>query len=53
MHADSPGVHNSDKTLNLSIIEKIQLKCDVIDGSVVNSSRQPILFTFVLDKPSG
>ena len=27
------------------------MKCDVFDGSVVNGSRQPILFTFVLDKP--
>ena len=28
------------------------MKCDVIDGSVVNGDRQPILFSFVLDKPS-
>ena len=29
------------------------MKCDVIDGSVVNGVRQPILFSFVVDKPSG
>ena len=29
------------------------MKCDVIDGSVVDGVRQPILFSFVLDKPSG
>ena len=29
------------------------MKCDVIDGSVVNGSRQPILYSFVLDKPAG
>ena len=29
------------------------MKCDVIDGSVVNGLRQPILYSFVLDKPSG
>ena len=29
------------------------MKCDVIDGSVVNGDRQPILYSFVLDKPSG
>ena len=29
------------------------MKCDVIDGSVVNGIRQPILYSFVLDKPSG
>ena len=29
------------------------MKCDCNDGSVVNGVRQPILFSFVLDKPSG
>ena len=29
------------------------MKCDAIDGSVVNGVRQPILYKFVLDKPSG
>ena len=47
------GGYISDKILNLSTVKKIHLKCDVIDGSVVNSIRQPILYSFVLDKPSG
>ena len=29
------------------------MKSDVINGSVVNGIRQPILYSFVLDKPSG
>ena len=29
------------------------MKCDVFDGSVVNGFRQPILFSFLLDKPAG
>ena len=49
----SPGVYTCDKILNLSTVNKIHLKCDVIDGSVVNGIRQPILYSFVLDKPSG
>ena len=28
------------------------MKCDAIDGSVVNGLRQPIMFSFVLDKPT-
>ena len=28
------------------------MKCDVIDGSIVSGLRQPILFSFVLDKPT-
>ena len=42
----------SRKIVNLSTTNKIHLKADVIDGSVVNGSRQPILYSFVLDKPS-
>ena len=54
IHADAPGVYTSDKIiLNLNTIDKIHLKCDCIDGSVQDGVRQPILFTFVLDKPSG
>ena len=29
------------------------MKCDCIDVSIQDGSRQPILFTFVLDKPAG
>ena len=43
----------SQKILNLSNTNKIHLKCDAIDGSVVNGVRQPILYSFVLDKPAG
>ena len=43
----------SQKIVNLSSTNKIHLKCDAIDGSVVNGVRQPILYSFVLDKPSG
>ena len=39
--------------MNLNTINKIHLKCDCIDGSIQDGVRQPILFTFVLDKPSG
>ena len=29
------------------------MNCDLIHGSIQNGLRQPILYTFVLDKPSG
>ena len=48
-----PSVYISDKILNLSTTKKIHLKCDVIGGSVVNGLRQPILYSFVLDKKPG
>ena len=54
IHADSPGVYTSDKFfLYLSTIDKIRLKSVGIDGSVVDGVRQRILFSLVIDKPSG
>ena len=53
-HVLIPGVYPSDKIiLNLYTIDKIHLKCDCIDGSIQDGVRQPILYSFVLDKPSG
>ena len=43
----------SQKFVNLGSTNKIHLKCDVIDGSVVDGLRQPILYSFVLDKLPG
>ena len=43
----------SQKNVNLSSSNKIHLKCDCIDGSVVNGLRQPILYSFILDKLPG
>ena len=37
----------------LSTTNKLHLKCDVIDGSVVNGIQKTILFRFILDKPAG
>ena len=48
-----PGVYTSDKISTINTKNKIHLKCDCIDGSIQDGVRQPILFTFVLDKPSG
>ena len=54
IHADAPGIYTSDKViLNLNTINRIHLKCDIIDGSIQDGVRQPILFSFALDKPSG
>ena len=45
--------YSSQKIVNLSNTNKIHLKCDCIDGGIQDGVRQPILFSFVLDKPSG
>ena len=43
----------SQKIVNLSSTKKIHLIGDCIDGSVVIGLRQPILYSFVLDKLPG
>ena len=43
----------SQKIVDLSSTNKIHLKCDVIDWSIVRGLRQSILFNFILDKPAG
>ena len=54
IHANSPGVYTNDKIiLYLNTIDKIHLKCDAIDGCIQDGLRQPILFSFNLDKPAG
>ena len=53
IHADSPDVYTSEENISLSTIDEIHKKCDVVVGSVANGKREPILFSFVLVKPSG
>ena len=43
----------SQKIVNLGSTNKIHLKCDIIDGSIVDGFRQSILYSFVLDKKPG
>ena len=45
--------YTSQKIVNLGCTNKINLKSDCIDGSLVNGSRQPILYSFVSDKLPG
>ena len=45
--------YTSQKVVNLGSTNEIHLKCDCIDGSVVNGLRQAVLYSFVLDKLPG
>ena len=44
--------YTSQNIVNLGSTNKIP-KCDVIDGSIVNGLRQPILYSFKLDRKPG
>ena len=47
------GSYISDKPINITGIDKDHLKCNVVDGSIVNGVREPILYSFALDQPPG
>ena len=47
------GSYKSDKPINITGIDKVHLKCNVVDGSIVNGIREPILYSFTLDQPPG
>ena len=47
------GSYKSDKPINITGVDKIHLKCDCIQGSIVNGVREPILFSFALSSPTG
>ena len=48
-----PGSYKSDKPVNITGIDKVRLKCNVVDGSIVNGVREPIVYSFALDQPPG
>ena len=41
------GSYKSDKPINTTGIDKIHLKCDCIQGSIVKGIRQPILYSLL------
>ena len=48
-----PGSYKSDKPTNITSIDKVHLKCDCIDGSIVNGIREPLFYSFALIQPPG
>ena len=47
------GSYKSDKPINITGIDKIQLKSDCLQGSIVNGKREPILYSFALSSSPG
>ena len=48
-----PGSYKSDRPINLTGIDKIHLKCNCVQGSIVNGVREPILYSFALSSSPG
>ena len=47
------GSYKGDKPINITGIDKVHLKGDCIQGSIVNGVRESILFSFALSSPPG
>ena len=48
-----PGTYQSNKPISITGSDKVHLKCDCIQGSIVNGIREPILYSFALSAPPG
>ena len=48
-----PRSNEGNRPINITGIDKVHLKCDCIQGSIVNGVREPILFIFALSSPPG
>ena len=46
-----PGTYKSDKPFNITDLDKVHLKRDCINDSIVNGIRETFLYSFALDKP--
>ena len=47
------GLYKSERPINITGIDKVHLKSYCVDGSIVNGTREPILYSFALDQPPG
>ena len=47
------GSYKSDRPIGITVIDKVLLKCDCIQGLIVNGIREPILYSFALSSPPG
>ena len=45
------GSYKGDKPINITGIDNVHLKGNVVDGSIVNGVRGPFLYSFVLSSP--
>ena len=47
------GTHRLEKAIMISSVDKVHLRCDCVDGSIVKGVRAQILYSFNLSTPPG
>ena len=45
------GSYKSDRPIHITGMDKVHLKCDSLQGSIVNGIREPIFYNFALSSP--
>ena len=48
-----PTTYKNDIPVNITGIDKFHLKCDCVNGSILNDCREPVLYNFGLTSPLG
>ena len=49
----SEGTHIAEKPVMITTTDKVHMKCDCVDGSIVIGIREHFLFSFILSAPLG
>ena len=47
------GSYKRERPIKITGIDKVHLKCNVVDGSIVNGCREPILYSFAFSSLPG
>ena len=47
------GSYEGDRPINKTGIDKVHLNCDCIQGSLIDGTREPFLYSFALSSPPG
>ena len=45
------GSNKSVRPINITGVDKVHLKCNVVAGSIVTGTREPVLYSFALSPP--
>ena len=47
------GSYKGDRPINIAGVDRIHLKCDCVQGRIVNGTREPISYSLALLSPPG
>ena len=47
------GSYESKGPINITGVDKVHLKCDCIQGNIVNGIQEPVLYSLAFDQPPG